>query len=423
MQNARLWARITGVETIGVVEAVREDLAVDAVVVTVRPTKGNRNRCGLCGARSPRYDAGEGLRRWRSLDAGTVTVYIEAEGSRVSCDEHGVTVAAVPWARHNTGHTRRFDDYVAWLAAHTSKTAVVALVGVTWRTVGAIVGRVVAEARKFTDPFDGLSRIGIDEISFKRGHKYLTVVVDHDSGRLVWAAVGRDKATLTKFFVTLGPQRCAQIRLVSGDAAEWIATVVGEQCPAAELCADPFHMVAWATEALDEVRRALWRDARRVGVGAIATRIKGCRYALLKNPDTLTDTQHESLAQVQRMNKTLYRAYLLKEQFRLIFQLRGDEAIIALNGWLSWAKRCRIAEFVRLAGRIERHRTTIVASLTHGLSNALIESTNTKLRLLFRVAFGFQNTDNMIALCYLDRGGYCPTLPGRPPKQPKAAHG
>ena len=166
MQNARLWARITGVETIGVVEAVREDLAVDAVVVTVRPTRGNRNRCGLCGRRSARYDAGEGLRRWRSLDAGTVTVYIEAEGSRVSCDEHGVTVAAVPWARHNTGHTRRFDDYVAWLAAHTSKTAVVALVGVTWRTVGAIVGRVVAEARKFTDPFDGLSRIGIDEISF-----------------------------------------------------------------------------------------------------------------------------------------------------------------------------------------------------------------------------------------------------------------
>ena len=258
-----------------------------------------------------------------------------------------------------------------------------------------------------------LFRSGIDEISYKRGHKYLTVVVDHDSGRLVWAAPGRDKATLTSFFDHVGPERAAAIRLVSADAAEWIATVVTERCPNATLCADPFHMVAWATNALDEVRRQHWRTAKTLNSPTMIKRIKGCRYALLKNPENLTDNQHVALANVASLNKTLYRAYLLKEQFRLVFQLRGTEAITALHDWLNWAKRCRIPPFVELAKRITKHRATIEATLTHGLSNALIESTNTKLRLLTRIAYGFRSTDNLIAICLLDRGGYCPHLPGR----------
>jgi transposase len=172
-------------------------------------------------------------------------------------------------------------------------------------------------------------------------------------------------------------------------------------------------MVAWATEALDEVRRQLWRDAKLMGAPSLITRIKGCRYALLKNPQNLTETQQASLARVSVVNKSLYRAYLLKEEFRLIFQLRGAEAITALDGWCSWARRCRIPAFVELYGRIKKHRSTIEATLTHGLSNALVESTNTKLRLLTRMAYGFRSTDNLIALCLLDRGGYCPPLPGR----------
>lgn len=413
MQNARLWARIAGVDNATVVESVSEDDDAGAVVVGVRPSKGNRNRCGRCRRRCARYDAGEGRRRWRALDAGTMKVWIEADAPRVSCPDHGVTVAFVPWARHGAGHTRAFDDQIAWLAVHTSKTAVVALMRIAWRTVGAIIARVVADARAVTDPFDGLTRIGIDEISYRRGHKYLTVVVDHDSGRLVWAAEGRDMATLERFFDLLGAQRCAQIRLVSADAADWIATVVAARCPSAVQCADPFHVVAWATGALDEVRRSMWRQMRRIGAPTAIRRIKGCRYALVKNPENLTDHQQIALAQVARINGPLYRAYLLKEELRLIFQLRGREAIDTLDAWIRWARRCRIPQFVELAARIAKHRTTIEATLTHGLSNALVESTNTKLRLLTRIAYGFKSTTNLIALCMLDRGGYCPPLPGR----------
>jgi transposase len=163
-----------------------------------------------------------------------------------------VVVAAVPWVRHGTGHTYAFDDTVAWLTAvRCSKTAVRELMRVAWRTVGSIITRVSADAMARTDRFANLSRIGIDEISYKRGHRYLTVVVDHDSRRLIWAAPGRDKATLNIFFDELSPQRCAAITHVSADAAVWIADVVAARCPAAVQCADAVHIVKWATEALD----------------------------------------------------------------------------------------------------------------------------------------------------------------------------
>ncbi len=414
MLAANVWRKLLGVDRRTVIEAVEFDEDADSVVVHVRPRRSTKRRCGRCGVRAPGYDQGQGRRNWRALDLGVLFCHLQADAPRVDCPTHGPTVAQVPWARHGAGHTRDFDDQVAWLVTHTSKSAVGELCRVAWRTVGAIITRVVDEARAAHDPFDGLRRIGIDEISYKRGHRYLTVVVDHDTGRLVWAAPGRDKATLEQFFDLLGEERCKLVKLVSADAAEWIATVVADRCPGATLCADAFHMVAWCTKALDDVRKDIWRDAKKMGAPTLIARIKGCRYALLKNPDHLSDHQRASLARVARVNKTLYRAYLLKEQFRLVFQLRGKTAIVALDDWCAWAKRCRIPSFVDLYHRVVRHRASIVATLTNdGLSNALVESTNTKLRLLTRVAYGFRSTDNLIALCLLDRGGYCPPLPGR----------
>lgn len=150
------------------------------------------------------------------------------------------------------------------MAGHQcSKTAVSELMRIAWRTVGSIISRVVDDLDAQVDRLAGLRRIGIDEISYKRGHKYLTVVVDHDTGRLVWAKPGRDKQTVGAFFDDLGQQRCAQLTHVSADAAEWIADVVARRCPQAVRCADPFHVVAWATEALDEVRREAWNTAAR----------------------------------------------------------------------------------------------------------------------------------------------------------------
>ena len=413
MLNKKVWARAAGVEPGVVVERVEFDESAEAVVLSCRLRRRDRGRCGRCARRCPGYDQGEGRRRWRALDAGTLRVFIEADAPRVHCIDHGVTVHAVPWARHDAGHTRAFDDQVAWLVTHASKTAVVELMRVAWRTVGAIAARVVSDARQARDPFDGLVRIGIDEISYRRGHKYLMVVVDHDSGRLVWAAAGHDRKTLQQFFDLLGPARAARIRLISADAAEWIADTALAACPNATLCLDPFHIVRWAGDALDVVRRMVWNLLRKVGLKGEAAQLKGCRYALWKNPEDLTDRQTVKLAWIAKHNAILYRAYLLKEQLRLVFQHRGEVAVSMLDAWLGWARRCRIPAFVELYHRIRKHRAGIIASVTHGLSNGLTESINTKLRLLTRIAYGFRSTTNLIALCLLDRGGHCPPLPGR----------
>ena len=265
MRSSRVWARLLGCENT-VIEDVdwQEDSSGPRLIVQVRPYQRSAQRCGLCGKRRPRYDRGQGRRRWRALDLGSVRAYLEADAPRVSCPDHGVVTAAVPWARHGAGHTRFFDDQVAWLAAACSKTAITALMRISWRTAGAIIARVAADAEAACDRLAGLRRIGIDEISCKRGHKYLVIVVDHDTGKLVWAAAGRSRGTVRAFFDALGEGRTAELTHVSADGAEWIAGPVRERAPQAVLCADPFHVVGWATEALDEVRRGVWRAARQV---------------------------------------------------------------------------------------------------------------------------------------------------------------
>ena len=429
MQNATLWRALLGVEKT-VVESVEYDEDEQVVLVCVRPTRRAASRCGKCQRRAPSYDRGEGRRRWRALDLGTIPVWLEADARRVNCREHGPTVRAVPWARHAAGHTRAFDAQVAWLATQCSKSAVTELMRIAWRTVGSIIARVWADTEALHDRFAGLRRLGIDEISYKRGFKYLTVVVDHDTGRLVWAAPGRDRATLAKFFDVLGPERCAAITHVSADGAEWIETVVGQRCPNAVRCADPFHVVRWATDALDVVRRDAWNTARRAPGGSrprgqssgrplrLATghaqSLRRARWALWKNPENLTARQQAKLAWIAKNDPRLHRAYLLKEGLRLVFQLPYDEAVEALDTWLGWARRCRIDAFVTLGRRIARHKLAILAAIEHGLSNGRIESVNTKIRLITRTAFGFRSPDALIALAMLNLGGHRPVLPGRP---------
>lgn len=172
MRNASVWQRVLGVART-VIEGMEFDEEADAIVVSVRPRKGARRRCGRCGRRGSWYDRGEGRRRWRGLDLGTVRVFLDADAPRVNCPVHGPTVVQVPWARHGAGHTRAFDDTVAWLAVQCSKTAVTELMRIAWRTVGSIITRVGADIDAAVDRFAGLRRIGIDEISYKRGHRHL----------------------------------------------------------------------------------------------------------------------------------------------------------------------------------------------------------------------------------------------------------
>jgi transposase len=411
VRRRSVWKKLFGLR-----RAVVEDVELEedgSLVLAVRPAARECDRCPHCRRRCPGYDWGEGRRRWRALDLGTTFAYLEAEAPRVSCKRHGVLVAAVPWARHDSNFTRSFEDQVSWLAVQTSKTAVSQLMRIAWRTVGWICERVMAEETAKRDLFAGLKRIGVDEISIRKGQRYLTVVVDHDSGRLVWAAPGRDRKTVEQFLELLGKERCQQIKLVSCDMASWITGPVSQRCPNASVCYDPFHLVQLATDALDEIRREVWNEARRQGQQQLARELKGARFALWKNPANLTERQKLKLARVQKLNQRLYRAYLISQQLREIYRVPLEHAIILLDGWLRWARRCRLQPFVKLANTITQQRSGIQAAIRHGLSNARVEQVNTQLRLITRRAYGFHSPHAVIALAMLSLGGLCPPLPAR----------
>ncbi len=277
---------------------------------------------------------------------------------------------------------------------------------------------------------DGLRRIGIDEISYKRGHRYLIVVVDHDRGRLVWAGPGRNDTALEVFFDELGPERAALLTHVSADMADWIARVVAQRAPHAVRSADPFHVVAWAIDALDIERRRAWNQARgrrtTRGLGLArqgrstgdAQHISKSRYALWKNPGDLTVRQRHQLDWIAKTDPRLWRAYLLKEGLRYVFAVKGEEGKQALDRWASWACRSRMPAFVQLQRRIATHRDAIDVALDTGLSQGLIESTNNKIRLLTRVAFGFHRHEPLVAL-----RDARPRITPTPTPRPRMTHG
>jgi len=179
---------------------------------------------------------------------------------------------------------------------------------------------------------------------------------------------------------------------------------------------DPFHVVQWATNAVDKVRRTMWNTLRGEGNTHQASDLKGTRWAVLKNPEDLTGAQRTTLAAIAKTNNRLYRAYLLKEQLRAVFATRGKVGRVLLAGWIAWATRCRIPEFVKLATTIRKYLPLIRNTLDHGLSNARSESTNTHLRVLTRRAYGFRSPEALITMAMLTRSGLCPPLPARSSK-------
>lgn len=408
MRKARVFGQLLNVQ-----HMVVQDVAFEAepggdgqvLVVSVRPDAGAAGRCPTCRKRCPGYDSGSGTRRWRTSDIGATRTFLQAAAPRVECAEHGVGVAHVPWARPGAKCTYLLEDTCTWLAKHMALTAVTVLLRLSWRTVAAIIARVVAELAGRSDPLQCLRRIGIDEISYRKGQRYLLCVVDHDTGRLVWARPGRNQDTLRAFFDDLGAERSGQLTHVSADGADWIHSVVAERAPAAVLCLDAFHVVKWATEALDKVRR------RTLAAAGITDR--NVRWAVLKNPGDLTGDQQISLARIKTNNTGLYRAYLLKEQLRAVFAVKGSRGRVLLAGWIAWARRSRLPEFVTLARTITRFRDLIWNTLQHNVSNALSEATNTHIRALTKRAYGYHSPEALIAMALLTRGGLPIVLPGR----------
>jgi transposase len=428
------------------VRAVRFERRRVVVEVALRR---RRLLCPECGYSTPhRHNVREVQSDWRHLDLGVWRLEIRATLRRLSCPTHGVRTEGVPFARPGSDFTRDFEQFVAWLAAKTDQSAIERMLRVNWRTVGRIIERVTAEE---LDPnrLEDLADISIDEVSWRKGHRYLTLVGDHRRRQVVWGCDGAGSDAADRFFAELDPpasgaaepepaepggepaaperpevaalpateptvgERAAKLEAISMDMGPGYAKSAREHAPQAIICIDPYHVIALANKALDEVRRAYWNELRQLGDKDAAKEFKQARWALLKNPDDLTDQQAETLAALQADGGTVARAYTLKEALRAILAPGITPAQVAalLTRFCSRASRSRMQPFVRLARTIRKHRQGILAAVRLKVNNARHEALNNKARLVTRRAYGFHTAQAALALIMLTCGPITLMLP------------
>lgn len=352
-----------------------------------------QHRCTLQG------ELVERKKRWRHLDLAQTRLYLEAavrEGRCPRCD--GRRVESVPWAAHRAEHTWAFDRYVARLVQLTDQTAVSTLARVAWRTVGAIVARVVA-ALGPKNLLDDLVGISVDETAYKRGHRYLTIVVNLETGDAIWAAEGKSAETLGKFFDALGAERCAKLQVVAMDMHGGYANAVRERCPNADIIYDRFHVVKLLLDAVDEIRRAecaqLSGDDRR--------ELKHTRFALLRNPGHLKPKDLAAIERVHATNRRLTRAYELRVDFEEYWKLKDpDEGRTFLMNWTRAALRSRLAPLRRFAKTIRGHIEGVLGFIHWcGVTSARSEGRNNKIKMLIHRAYGFHSAESVLAMIIL----------------------
>lgn len=398
-------------QLIGVTGLVVRSFSFDSqgLVIDVQP-RWRRPRCGGgCGRRRRGYDRSP-VRLWRHLGLADLRIWLRYAPRRVECPQCGVCTEKVPWAGRGSRFTRDFEEMAAYLAQVTDRTQVTRMLGISWRTVGAIVERVVRER---LDPkrLKGLRRIGVDEFSYRRRHRYVTVVVDHDRRRVVWAAPGNGANTLGSFFEELGDEGCAALEIATIDMSGGYQKALAEHAPKTKVVFDRFHVQRLASDALDRVRREQLRELRGTPAGKDLFR---SRFALWKNPWNLSKVEKNKLSTIERTNKPLYRAYLLKEMLAKALDYKQPKrARQTLREWLSWASRSRLQPFVKTARTIRSHLEGVLAYVEERITNGVVEGMNTRIRMVARRAYGFHGSCSLISMMYLCCGGLdlSPRLP------------
>ena len=449
-----------------VVKKVR--FAPDSVIVEVA-LRRRRLICPECGySTRARKDTRPENSVWRHLDLGVWRLELHCRRRRLCCPVHGARTEGVPFARPGAEFTRDFECLVAWLATRTDKTTITRMLRIDWRTVGRIIKRVCddeLDPGRLGDLFD----IGIDEVSWKRQHNYLTLVADHLRRQVVWGCEGKGEKAADAFFEELDPEpavpppparrpasqlheaqepaimvpfgpcptvpaghgipaawlqddrdldlavvaRASRLTAVSMDMTGGYAKSVRHHAAQATVCIDPYHVVQLANQALDEVRRAYWNELRQLDDQHAAKRFKDARWCLLKRPENLSEQQADTLARLKAAGGEVWRAYALKEAVRGIFEpgLSLEDVTLLIDRLLSRLARSRLEPFVRLGKTIRKHRDGILAAIRLGINQGRTEALNNKVRLITRRAYGFHSAKAALALIMLTCGPITLHLP------------
>ncbi|BCY09306.1 ISL3 family transposase [Actinoplanes sp. L3-i22] len=407
MRAATVINRLLGFKATAV-EGVRFEGA--EMVVSVRLTSAML--VCPCGRTSrARYDRSR--RRGRHLAFGRSVVWIEADIRRVDCRGCGrVRTEWTPWARPGSRFTRDFEDMACWLVKRMSKTGVAKVLGTTWEKVDALVRNLVDEHLDI-DRLDNVYRIGVDEIAYRRGRQFLTVVADHDTGRVLFIGEGRNQQVFGDFLTSLGTEGMARIEAVSMDMTAIYRKAATTHLPHAPICLDPFHVVKWAGEALDLAYSTVREQGVKISVDTMTPaqtwqKVRGT----LRQPGEKHDAIRAAIIeQLRRKHPRLHRAWQLKENLRQIYRIPAADAADHLRRWINRAKRSGINAFVTLAKRLRRHHDSILNAIHLQLSNSLLEAINAGIRRIQARAHGYADLDNLIEMIHFCHGGVATPLP------------
>jgi len=373
--------------------------------------QAKRHTCPVCGA------ADQGIhdrarREWRHLDFFQFEAWLHADVPRVKCGACGKTSQApVPWAREGSGFTLLFEALGLALCQELPVAQAANLLRVAAKRLWTRIDHYIKDARA-KDDMSGVRHVGIDETSVKRGHEYITVVHDLGTKRLLFACPGRDHETVETFAADLvahGGDPNA-VEHVCMDMSAAYTKGVGKSLPNAAISFDRFHVIALGVEAMDAVRREETRGnpaAVREALGGTDRKVlKGLMWGMRKNPVGWSQKQWDAMYWLQRSNLKSARAWRLKQALRAVYAeavSSNDEekAATALRAWLSWARRCRLEPFKRLAKTLADRFDGVLRGMLDGRSNAYVEAMNGLLQQTKTAARGFRTVENFIAIAYL----------------------
>ena len=406
MQLKTIFNRVTNYKPFVVdhVELQEDSLGQPRIEVTMRARENGLPTCSGCGRRGSGYDT-LSVRRFDFVPLWSIPVVLVYAMRRVNCETCGVKVERVPWAQGKQRLTWEYQWFLAGWARRMSWTEVASCFRVSWDHVYISVKTAVSwglEHRRL----EGIESIGVDEVAWKKGHQYQTLVYQIDDGckRLLWIGPDRTAKTLLRFFRMLGKERCQKLQFICSDMWQAYIKVIAKKAPQAIHILDRFHVMQKFSKALDKVRAA---EAKRLKADGYEEVLKGSRWLLLKRPENLSDNQAVKLKELLEYNLTSVRSYLMKEDFQRFWAYTSPAwAAKFLDAWCTRAMRSKIDPMKALAKTLRSKRELLLNWFRADgqLSSGVVEGFNNKLKLITRKSYGFRTQEAYETALYHNLG-------------------
>ena len=377
---------------------------VEALVIDIEPRRNSRPICPECGKRQKMYDR-QPQRLFEYIPVWSFKTYFRYIPRRVSCPEHGVKVEALPWAYGKERMTFSYQVYLSRWAKRLSWKETADIFETSWDTVFRAV-KFVVDYGLANRNLEGVTEIGVDEISVFKGHKYLTMVYQINAGarRLLWCGPERRTKTLLQFFQEFGKDRSAQLQFVCSDMWAPYLKVVAKKAPQALNILDRFHIMRKFNEAIDEIRRG---EVKQLKANEQENVLNRGRWLLLKRPENLSEKQTARMSELLKLNLASIKGYLLREDFQRFWEYkRSDYADKFLENWATRTLQTDLEPMKKVARMLRKHKPLIMNwfKAKGRLSSGAVEGMNLKAKLTMRKAYGFKTLKCLQIALYHELG-------------------